>query len=55
MDELERKAPVVIDGAEGPTRMAKPVWRKPEITAYVPTSEARGISFRPGDGFSNLC
>lgn len=34
---------------------AKDVWVKPEITEFKPVTVARGISYRIGDGISNLC
>jgi hypothetical protein len=33
---------------------AKPKWEKPEITDFKPITVARGISYRIGDGLSNL-
>ena len=33
----------------------KAVWVKPEITEFKPVTVARGISYRIGDGISNLC
>ena len=33
----------------------KDVWVKPEITEFKPVTVARGISYRIGDGISNLC
>jgi hypothetical protein len=32
----------------------RPKWRRPEITSFKPVSDARGISYRIGDGISNL-
>lgn len=34
---------------------AKEVWVKPEISDFKPVTVARGISYRIGDGISNLC
>ena len=34
---------------------SKEVWVKPEITEFKPVTVARGISYRIGDGISNLC
>ena len=34
---------------------AREVWVKPEITDFQPVTVARGISYRIGDGISNLC
>ena len=36
------------------TSVAKELWSKPEITDFQPVTVARGISYRIGDGFSNL-
>jgi len=36
------------------TPMAKELWSKPEITDFQPVTVARGISYRIGDGISNL-
>jgi hypothetical protein len=33
----------------------KEAWVKPEITDFKPVTVARGISYRIGDGISNLC
>ena len=33
----------------------KEAWVKPEITEFKPVTVARGISYRIGDGISNLC
>jgi len=41
------------DGIEA-TSAAKPKWEKPEITDFKPITVARGISYRIGDGISNL-
>lgn len=32
----------------------KEAWVKPEITDFKPVTVAQGISYRPGDGLSNL-
>ena len=37
------------------TGSVKGVWQKPEITDFKPVTVARGISYRIGDGISNLC
>ncbi|HSX53793.1 MAG TPA: hypothetical protein VLG14_00710 [Sphingomonas sp.] len=34
--------------------LAKEIWSKPEIVDYQPVTVARGLSYRIGDGFSNL-
>ncbi|MGB3848217.1 hypothetical protein [Sphingopyxis sp. YF1] len=36
------------------TSVAKEIWSKPEIADYQPVTVARGISYRIGDGISNL-
>jgi hypothetical protein len=33
----------------------KEIWVKPEITDFKPVTVAQGISYRIGDGISNLC
>ena len=33
---------------------AKPSWSRPEITSFKPVADAQGISYRIGDGVSNL-
>ena len=35
--------------------ITREVWVKPEITEFKPVTVARGISYRIGDGISNLC
>ena len=37
------------------TDHTKEVWVKPEITEFKPVTVTRGISYRIGDGISNLC
>jgi hypothetical protein len=37
------------------TESTKDVWVKPEIVDFKPVTVARGISYRIGDGISNLC
>jgi hypothetical protein len=37
------------------TEIEKDAWVKPEITDFKPVTVARGISYRIGDGISNLC
>jgi hypothetical protein len=32
----------------------KPQWTRPEITSFKPVADAQGISYRIGDGVSNL-
>jgi len=33
----------------------KDVWVKPAVVEFKPVTVARGISYRIGDGISNLC
>jgi hypothetical protein len=35
--------------------LTKEEWVKPEITEFKPVTVTRGISYRIGDGISNLC
>jgi hypothetical protein len=42
-----------LRSGEAPS-MAKELWSKPEITDFQPVTVARGISYRIGDGLSNL-
>ena len=37
-----------------PERADKPRWTRPEITSFKPVADAQGISYRIGDGISNL-
>lgn len=46
---------VTSEQAESITDIHKDVWVKPEITDFKPVTVARGISYRIGDGISNLC
>ena len=32
----------------------KPRWSRPEITSFKPVADAQGVSYRIGDGVSNL-
>jgi hypothetical protein len=41
--------------SEATSDVIKDVWVKPEITEFKPVTVARGISYRIGDGISNLC
>jgi len=40
--------------APRPEGEAKPRWSRPEITSFKPVADAQGISYRIGDGMSNL-
>ena len=46
---------VTLDRVDAATEGTKDVWVKPEITEFKPVTVARGISYRIGDGISNLC
>ena len=46
---------VTLDRGDAVIDGAKDVWVKPEITEFKPVTVARGISYRIGDGISNLC
>jgi hypothetical protein len=46
---------VVSEPPDAPADGTKDVWVKPEITEFKPVTVARGISYRIGDGISNLC
>ena len=38
-----------------PAEDTKEAWVTPEITEFKPVTVTRGISYRIGDGISNLC
>ena len=38
----------------GDVDTGKSGWVAPEITTFLPAKAAEGISYRPGDGLSNL-
>ena len=46
---------VTLDRVEAATGAARDAWVKPEVTEFKPVTVARGISYRIGDGISNLC
>jgi hypothetical protein len=46
---------VTLERADETTDSTKDAWVKPEITEFKPVTVARGISYRIGDGISNLC
>lgn len=56
-DRLETTEPAFVDRDDRvPASAAKQTWRKPEITTFVPASEARGIGNLAADvGVNNLC
>lgn len=37
-----------------PETAPKPRWTRPEITSFKPVRDAQGVSYRIGDGVSNL-
>ncbi|MEO8259983.1 MAG: hypothetical protein ABI868_21740 [Acidobacteriota bacterium] len=45
---------VIPEPAIGTTESTKEAWVKPEIVDFKPVTVARGISYRIGDGLSNL-
>ncbi|HEX7848257.1 MAG TPA: hypothetical protein VF485_00865 [Sphingomonas sp.] len=53
MEDINSKGAGAQEGIEA-TSVAKPKWEKPEITDFKPITVARGISYRIGDGLSNL-
>lgn len=53
MKDITSKGIGAQEGVEA-TSVAKPTWEKPEITDFKPITVARGISYRIGDGTSNL-
>lgn len=53
MKDITSKGTEAQAGVEA-TSVAKPKWEKPEITDFKPITVARGISYRIGDGISNL-
>jgi hypothetical protein len=46
---------VTLERGDATSDDTKLVWVKPEITEFKPVTVARGISYRIGDGISNLC
>jgi hypothetical protein len=40
--------------ATSPEHVEKPRWTRPEITSFKPVADAQGVSYRIGDGISNL-
>lgn len=53
MKDINSKGAETQEGVQS-TSAAKPRWEKPEITDFKPITVARGISYRIGDGLSNL-
>jgi hypothetical protein len=55
-EKLKSGQPLIVEG-ETPVLADtdKRTWRRPEIVAYTPASEAGGLSSNVGDGVSNLC
>ena len=48
--ENHNETPAAVDRSTD----AKEVWVKPEIVDYKPVTIAQGVSYRIGDGVSNL-
>ena len=46
---------VASERADNTADQPKEAWVKPEITEFKPVTVSRGISYRIGDGISNLC
>ncbi|MEO8077009.1 MAG: hypothetical protein ABI818_11805 [Acidobacteriota bacterium] len=46
---------VTLESGDAAIDGIKEAWVKPEITEFKPVTVARGISYRIGDGISNLC
>ena len=42
------------EAASLPDAVSKPQWSRPEITSFKPIADAQGVSYRIGDGISNL-
>ena len=55
MDTPNEQRQEVTSERADPADHAKEAWVKPEITEFKPVTVARGISYRIGDGISNLC
>lgn len=49
-DAITEQVEAQLESSETP----KEVWVKPEIVDFKPVTVARGISYRIGDGISNL-
>jgi hypothetical protein len=50
-DVISERAEGITESTSEPTKDA---WVKPEIVDFKPVTVARGISYRIGDGISNL-
>lgn len=55
MDKYSDHAVVLESNVEQTAVVEKEAWVKPEITDFKPVTVAQGISYRIGDGISNLC
>lgn len=53
-DTINPQHDQVVVGGQAVSDDAKEVWSKPEIVDYQPVTVAHGISWRIGDGISNL-
>jgi hypothetical protein len=56
-DRLETTEPAFVDGDDRVlSSSAKRTWRKPEITSFLPATEAEALGVTsPGDGGNNVC
>ena len=55
MDNEDTRRPALRkDAAGADSAPAKETWEKPEIVSFLPLSAARAVSYRIGDGISNL-
>lgn len=50
----DKKTADIVHNTNEVLASAKEAWIKPEIADFQPVTVARGISYRIGDGFSNL-
>jgi len=51
----DQQQDVTLDRSDAAPDGIKEAWVKPDITEFKPVTVARGISYRIGDGISNLC
>jgi hypothetical protein len=56
-DRLETTGPAFVESDDrAPAGTAKRTWRKPEITSFLPATEAEALGHtNPGDGVNNVC
>ena len=50
----DKKTADIVHNTNEVLASAKEAWIKPDIVDFQPVTVARGISYRIGDGFSNL-